>query len=180
MRDPLEKHIIQHRELLDVYEPDDRLWERIDREVHATKVISISWMKIAAAVVLLFGLAYTLFMLQPSNDAQFAGTPEPQEFYTPELQEAENYYTSLIATQREQIQAYKAAGIQIDESFMQQLDALHESYMGLQQELVQGEDPSRVISAMMQNLMLQMEVLNQQLMIMEKIKSWQHEESISL
>ncbi|RMG18384.1 MAG: hypothetical protein D6730_22895 [Bacteroidetes bacterium] len=189
MRDPLEKYILERKQELDVYEPDDRLWERIDKELYASasgRGRTFSFWKIAASLALMMGIGLALWLWKPFAAAtvpvaaQEQPVVQPQELYPPELAEVEAYYSTMISNQKAQIQAYKAAGISIDDSMFDQLEELAKQYKELQKELLSTEDAQIVINAMIQNLSLQMEVLSQQLMILEQIKSMQHEHQTSL
>lgn len=181
MRDPLEQYILDRKQELDVYEPDDRLWERIDKELYAesTKAKFPIW-KIAAAILLLFSIGISLVWLLNSQPEMEQLAANPQDLYSPELVEVEAYYTSMIDNQKEQLQAYAAEGISVDESSFGQLEELGNNYKDLQKELLNTEDSQIVVNAMIQNLSMQMEILNQQIMILEQIKSMKNENQTSL
>jgi|GEM_PF-1128049 len=174
-RDHLEIFITENKELLDVYLPEDDLWDKINADLHPTPQVLTkpnrwTWVFRSAAVfVLLIAAVWAII--------QF-GRPEtvtPEMRYTEELVEAESYYTSVIDKHREEILQYKKKGIEGDEQFWQNSEELTQMYQELRKELVNGENQEAVIKAMMQNLMTQMEMLQSQLEILAYIQSIQEE-----
>ncbi|MEL7531182.1 MAG: anti-sigma factor [Bacteroidota bacterium] len=190
MQDQLEKYILSQKDQLDVFEPDDRLWERIDRELHEEEAPvrklnfwSQSW-KVAAAIAMLVSAGALLWWVSlqspsseitvaPVNPDQSATPTNPQAFYTAELAEVETYYSEQISAQKARIESFKTQGIVLDEALYEQMDMLNENYVELQTELSIAEDQDLIVNAMIQNLMIQMQILNQQLMILEEIKTKQ-------
>jgi hypothetical protein len=178
MQDQLEQYIISQKHQLDVFEPNDRLWERIDKELNGgqTKVRHFwaqSW-KVAAAVALLLAagaLLWWVSMQSPAPQIAEAGPqPDPQSLYTAELVEVETYYTQQISAQKARIESFRNQGIVLEEALYEQMETLTTAYQDLQKELVLTENEELVVNAMIQNLMMQMQILNQQLMILEEIK----------
>lgn len=188
MKDPLESYILDRKQELEVYDPDDRLWERIDQELHAhqRQALGVRLWRIAAAVALVAAIGLSLWWFTASQRAaplmaeQAQPEVKPQDLYSPELAEVEAYYSTMISNRREQIKAYKSMGIDIDDDAFDQLDELKQQYEDLQKELLNTENAQIIVNAMIQNLSTQMEVLNQQLMILEQIKSMQHENKTSI
>lgn len=190
MQDQLEKYILSQKDQLDVFEPDDRLWERIDRELHEDEAPvrklnfwSQSW-KVAAAIAMLVSAGALLWwvslqsstseiVVAPTDPDQPAVTTNPQAFYTAELTEVETYYSEQISAQKARIESFKTQGIVLDEALYEQMEMLNDNYVELQDELTHAEDQDLIVNAMIQNLMIQMQILNQQLMILEEIKTKQ-------
>jgi hypothetical protein len=181
MSDFLERYIRQHRERLDSYEPDDLMWERIDRELRPRKTMYRKWKGWAvAATVALLGLSLGWPQLQglwgeaPQASGSLSQTVV-EEAYTPELSEIEDYYQSVIQDQQNQLVSYRQQGLTLEEPASSSLSQLQKMYKDLQLELAYGEDKEAVVNAMVENLMMQMELLRQQLMILDQIKSQQNE-----
>ncbi|MFK7922804.1 MAG: hypothetical protein AB8H47_12645 [Bacteroidia bacterium] len=189
MQDQLERYILSQKDQLDVFEPDDRLWERIDRELHQETPVrklnfwSQSW-KVAAAIAMLVtagALLWWVSLQSPSQEMTEGKTPtenpamstNPQAFYTAELAEVETYYSEQISAQKARIESFKTQGVVLDEALYEQMEMLNENYVELQTELSHAEDQDLIVNAMIQNLMIQMQILKQQLMILEEIKTKQ-------
>ncbi len=185
MKDPLENYILDQKHTLDIYEPDDRMWERIDKELYRDRRPQrFAIWKIAASVLILLSVGFSYLWLRPVAPSEITKVDEVQmnlqDLYSPELVEIETYYTTMIANQKNQIQAYKAAGIVIDDNMFELPEELSIQYKELQKELLSTEDSQIIINALIQNLTMQMEILNQQLTILEQIKSMKNENQNSL
>ncbi len=192
MKDKLEQHISEQREHLDVFEADDRIWERIDKEMrpHRQRFRRVSSWVAAAAIVtgLAFGGSELYIQM---NASSLPGNPAPPSEWIGEVQEEvdpiatelariESYYFSVIESHKNRLVSYKHEGLELDQSFSANLDHLQSLYSNLQQELAYGEDKEVVVDAMVQNLMTQIEILNQQLTILENIKKMKDEREIHI
>ncbi len=179
----LEQFIVANKNQLDVFEPNDRLWERIDQTLNGAKVQQFnfwahSW-KLAAAIAFLVAAGALLWWVSlqaPRNQMADSGTIQEtdlQSLYTAEMVEVETYYTQQITAQKARIESFRDQGIVLDEALYEQMELLGSNYFELQRELLQTEDENLIVNAMIQNLMMQMELLNQQLLILEDIKNKQ-------
>jgi hypothetical protein len=185
MNDRLETYIQKNKHELDIYEPDDSLWQKVDRSLNPP---SHKWKKfrnMAAAVVLIFASGWGLSEWN-NGFASFSGSRETvsleeqvetvQEFIDPELVKMESYYISVINQQKSQLEDYYRDGIELDEPYDDDVRDLQSIYKELQEELVYGEDKEAVVDAMMQNLLTQMNIMKEQLRILENIKKVRNEQ----
>ncbi len=182
MSEKLEQFIRANRAELDSFEPDGMIWERIDRNLRPARMVRrklTTWA--AAAAVTLLGITAGVWGLQEGSPAlivQHVPIEEiVEETYTPELAEIESYYQSVIEEQQMQLVNYREEGIALDEAGAFSLGQLQEMYKDLQKELAYGEDKEVVVNAMIENLMMQMDMLRQQLMILENIKVQRNEQA---
>ena len=186
MRDRLEEHIVENKDLLDVYDPPgDLLWQRIDRDMRPRKLYLYRASRWVASAVILIGLSYF-------GISQWSGDPLPvvsqeitisdleQDEYSADIAKIESYYISVINAHKEQLLIFKEEGLEVDESFFVDLDNLQELYSGLQKELAYGEDKDVVIDAMVKNLMTQLEILGKQVKILENIKKVRNEKELQI
>lgn len=200
MKDKLKDFVGEHRDEFDVYEPRQELWQQICQEIPPTddkkeaKVISINFgkrasfsadftfLRMAAAVALLIGCAVTLFLLKHNPDLteeDAIAVTQPDNFrnIAPELVEVEAYYTSQINKKKSQLSDYDLKVLGLDESMQidQELARLDSTYKQLKKELYTTPNTDKVVSAMIQNLQIRIEVLNRQLEVLQKIDEFEKE-----
>lgn len=191
MRDELEKYILAHKREFDTERPDSKLWDRIYRDLideeqpgpehqksqPKSERRQFSIWKIAAVIAVLasIGFTFTWKSMQPETVNQVI----VEQSETP-LNEMEAYYQNAIRVRQEQIRSFEDIGVQPDQALFGQLGRLQELYLELRHELPSSQDQDVVVDAMVKNLMMQMEILNQQLMILEQIKSMKDEKDTQL
>lgn len=211
--DALEKFIKDNRKALDQFELPDNLWGKISegldseenppldfvsspnpqlraqgREEKAERVIQIKYSTLwrAAAVFLLLMGVFGIWMLQkPSGlgDTTLAEAQIPLENIAPELAEAENYYTQLINQKQAEIAQFPLEDFDVDEEFKPALHELDSMYTHLKTELYKVPSQEEIINAMVSNLQMRIQILNQQLEILKQIqnlKNRQEDDPISL
>lgn len=195
MKDKLKNFVQEHREAFDTFEPRAELWQEICQELPAArkeaKVIKISFgqrasfsadalfMRVAAAIVLLFACGLTLFLMKqntPKAANTIAATSQNRlQNISPEIVEVEAYYTSQIQEKKSELSAYdlKLLGLNSDAGIDQELARLDSSYTQLKQELYTTPNTDLVVEAMIQNLQIRIEVLNRQLEVLQKMEGKQ-------
>ena len=180
MNDNLEKFIKSHRTELDDKSPRKDLWNDIEKEINPKRISrndsgTLFYWK-AAAVILLLISSWLAFekVYSPPNETQVAELSE----VNPEFQEAETFYVSLINQKREDIEILSKE-YDMEESFANETDRLDSVYLVLKQDLNQGNE-EEIADAMILNLQLRIEILNQQLSIIQSIKNSQKDEKTSL
>jgi len=179
MNNKLEKFIKTHRYELDDKEPSSELWGKIAREITPEKKIepisrSLVYWRVAAAVLFFATSALLIdkFVYQESTPSVIATTTNPA------LIEAEGYYLSLINQMNEEITAYGQNDYS-DPQFIHDMNSLDSVYQALKQDLALGNEQN-IIDAMIQNLQLRIEVLNNQLEIIQSIEKFKREENESI
>lgn len=85
----------------------------------------------------------------------------------------EAFYRDAITDHKSQLVAYHEEGISLDDRFSIDFDQLQQDYTSLQKELNVSEHPELVIDAMVQNLTMQLDIVQQQLRILKSIKKAQ-------
>lgn len=171
MKDKLEKYIKENREEFDFYEPGNEVWQNINKKLDSEKSTEskfpLFW-KIAASAALLIAaifVAQNFYKKTPVTVAQ-ASVYE----IAPELKEVEAYYTSVIREKRKEVLTYSAYDKGLFLEADQGLKNLDSIYLNLKNELVENRNKDKVIDAMVRNLQIRIEILNQQLMTLKKVK----------
>jgi hypothetical protein len=184
MKDRLERFVRDNRDDFDSYEPSKDLWKKIEVEVAKQqptgkrlngKVVKFGgarWgIAIAASIAILVTVGYGIFMYSqiPSDFVSFKLPPVPPAYkstYGKELVQ----FASLVEQKREELKALESADPQLYHQFDAELQALDKSYQSLKNDLPQNPNPEELLKAMVQNLSMQIDLLNQQLQIIQKIK----------
>ncbi|HEY1055501.1 MAG TPA: hypothetical protein VGE24_10205, partial [Emticicia sp.] len=123
---------------------------------------------IAAGIAILLTVGYGFFMYSQIPET-FAGLDVPRVYektYGKELVQ----FASLIEQKREELKALESADPQLYHQFDAELKALDKNYQSLKNDLPQNPNPEELLKAMVQNLTMQIDLLNQQLQIIQKIK----------
>lgn len=163
--DKFEDEIIKKRPGLDVHEPPQALWSKIDNELGRPpaklRQLKRYW-SVAASIVLALGAGF--WFLMPEN------APVESPDFPTEYLEAEAYYTSLIDERQNEIQGLSAAYPEIKESAQQDLDELDSLYHNLKHQFKDRGEQKPLIDAMILNLQQQVEILNLQLQLLQNLK----------
>ena len=184
----LERFIRDNREDFDHHEVPAGLWAKIDKslgedesqqssvgntEIHSNTTIKIitNWKKIwaiAASIILLIG-CFSIFYLKnnPESTEQIVAEVAPQ--YNDKMVQ----YASLIETKREEIREIEMHDPVMYKEFATEIEKLNQDYQNLQDELPQTPNQGELVEAMIQNLRVQLDILNRQLIIIQKVKEYQ-------
>lgn len=183
----LEKFIRDNRDAFEQDGPSAGLWERIAdqlpdqsapiqtaqpfRAVHRQPsryggAWTRSYWTWAASIALLL-LAGSLWWI---ND-RYAPTKQADVMaFSPTYAKEVAQYASLIETKRTELQQLTESNPDLYGEFAQDLDRLEASYKGLKKELPNTPNQEVLIQAMIQNLQLQIDLLNEQLRVIQRIK----------
>jgi hypothetical protein len=181
----LEQFIQNNREVFDNCEAPAGLWDKIDKSLGKEiiqnpepdeiiikfKKSSISKLKIwamAASLLLLIGYL-SVFYLNNKSDS----TEQIVANVAPQYGDKMVQYTSLIESKREEIKQIETHDPVMYQEFATEIEKLNQDYQNLQTELSQTPNQEDLVKAMVQNLQVQLDILNRQLRIIEKVKEYQ-------
>jgi hypothetical protein len=181
----LEDFIKANREEFDDLEPSAGLWDRIEQQMPATvvnispnkeaKTFSLGFvLRVAAMVIVVMGAGFGLY-LKMSKPAGINLASINPEYAKQQVQ-----YTSLIETKRTELKELTKSDPQLYEEFSGEIVKMEASYKKLKKDLATSPNQERVLRAMIRNLQIQTEVLNQQLQVIEQfndIKNGQKNET---
>lgn len=177
----LEQFIQNHRQDFDMHEVPAGLWDKIDqslgKEIEPDEVVfkfkrsSIlrfkSW-AIAASVLLVMGYL-SVFYLNNKSDS----TEQIVAQVAPQYGDKMVQYTNLIESKREEIKQIEAHDPVMYKEFATEIEKLNQDYQNLQTELPKTPNQEDLVKAMIQNLQVQLDILNRQLIIIQKVKEYQ-------
>lgn len=181
--DKFEKYIRTHKDSFDAEEPSDQIWKKISDKLDAklpaqkqVKLVPITrlWQVAAGFTGLIVAMiAFQVYYNTKNNSKLVARVENAQninlENLNPELAETEQFYFMQIEEKREELEKYNSEGLKTDtetEKYMTELDI---AYKDLKKELFINSN-ELVISEMVRNLQIRMDLLNQQLEVLQQIE----------
>ncbi|GAB3333170.1 hypothetical protein GCM10027299_40380 [Larkinella ripae] len=183
MKDRLERFVRDNREDFDVFEPRADLWKDLEKGLgHKERPLwfglnSPAWMgrrmvwQMAATLLLVAGLGSFWYF-----NSQYGVTDQPDVVaFDPTYARTVQQYTRLIEDKRGELKTVLESDPALYQQFAADLDRLEKTYQNLKQELPKTPNQEIMIQAMVQNLKMQIDLLNQQLMIIQRIKQQNHE-----
>ncbi|RYD58022.1 MAG: hypothetical protein EOP56_07040 [Sphingobacteriales bacterium] len=166
MQDKLRKYIEEHSEELDVYQPREHLWEGIDERLQNNRRRML-WQRlaIAASVLLVITAGTWAFIASQSNSR----VPEHMVYDQPPIKETEVYYTAIVQMKDAELEQYCKPQPELCKEFERDIAMLNKAYYQLKTEYAASADKKRVLSAMRNNLQMQVQLISRQLQIMETV-----------
>jgi len=167
--DKLEKFILEHRSSFDDKYPSDANWRKINNQLdkQGKEVFMFRHMWKAAAVILFAAVIWLLVDRQKQQEQWNLSQIETTQGIS--FDEVENYYVKLIENKQNEISQFFNTFPEVDEHLLTDINKLDSSYQELKKQLIQRPD-EKIIDAMVLNLQTRIEILNQQLSILERIK----------
>jgi hypothetical protein len=174
MKDKLDQFISNNKAEFDDQEVSKNLWDKIESDLAPLKdKNNYNWLwKVAAIIFIGATIALTIDKFQSNaTNIQYAG-------YNQELIDVELHYTNQISLKRVELESQLSEADKV--AFMTDLKDLDDMYAGLKMDLGDNQNNTKLISAMIQNLQIRLEILNKQLNILEQIKRTEQNETISI
>jgi hypothetical protein len=183
MSNRLEKFVQENREAFDSEEPRPQLWRDLQAKVAENKkddrVFHLSFLRWTAAAAILIMIAGTFYYIfQNPSGPGIAGTETPSSTVTPDqvLDELNPTYakevyhfTQLIELKQNELKQIEKEHPELYRQFVKDINRLDSSYQALKTELPKNANRELLLEAMIQNLKLQTELLNQQLSIIKQL-----------
>jgi hypothetical protein len=152
MKDQLEDFIRQNKAAFDDQEPSEKNWRKISSTLFTKSSLWNSVSVWRAAAVILLGICTYLAVPQLQNRKENA-------MALSELRDIESFYISQISNKVNQIEDYRGEGLNGLTHDFQQLEAM---YQVLKEEM-KAHPSQKVKDALVLNLLVQIDLLNQQL-----------------
>jgi hypothetical protein len=191
----LEQFMRDNRDQFDSEEPNDQIWKNLEQELAAKEKTEqkqtsqagiISMLKIlrwsaAAAILILAGIGiYSLLNNRTVNDPVVVNpatqdTPAVNDKLLKEINPGYAkevvQFTQLIEQRQNELKEIEKVNPNLYKMFVADINKLDSSYNALKKELPQNPNREQLLEAMIENLRLQTEILNQQLSIINQIKA---------
>jgi hypothetical protein len=172
----LEDFISNNKEEFDDLEPRADIWNNISKELDAwdeeqklpkkrgAKTFSLGFvLRVAAMIVVVMGISFGVYIQsqKSSEEVDLAAI-------NPTYAKQQMQYASLIATKRTELKAIAKFDPQLYKEFSAEITKMQATYKKLNTDLATSPNQERVLRAMIRNLQIQTEVLNQQLTVIEQ------------
>jgi predicted component of viral defense system (DUF524 family) len=176
----LEDFIKMNRDEFDDLEPSADLWERIEKHLPAQqaepkkqeiKTFSLGFvLKVAATVIVVMGIGFAFYLRKEKREQiDFAAI-------NPLYAQEQIRYTSLIETKRSELKSIAKSDPELYKEFSAEIAKMDSTYKKLNSDLATSPNQERVLHAMIRNLQIQTEVLNQQLNVIEQFNKMKKEQ----
>lgn len=171
----LEDFIKNNRQEFEEKEVPSKMWEKISVEIQpkvkSRSLSNSTILRIAASAIFLITIGY------------FAGkygksTAENSDLVAlnPSYAKDVVLYSSFVSDKRKELEKIKQSRPDLLKQFENDWTELDQSYKKLKADLPNNPNQEELVKAMIQNLQWQIQVLNQQLEILEKVKNKENEE----
>lgn len=188
MSSPLEQFIRDNRDQFDNDEPRPQVWSELEKQLappeQKGKVLAMKFLRlgIAAAILVLAGIG--VFYLLNGNTGKSVPVAQSQDTKTspitnenklleeinPGYAKEVYHFTQLIELKQTELKQIEKENPVLYKQFLGDINKLDSSYYALKNELPVNPNREQLLEAMIQNLRLQTELLNQQLFIIKQIK----------
>ncbi|MFY0605389.1 MAG: hypothetical protein JXR10_01660 [Cyclobacteriaceae bacterium] len=164
MGDSLERFVSENREEFDADVPSREIWAKIESVTSKKRSDSMNVWKVAAVLLLIS----TIGLLLERTGAYSEGSDEMTANLT-EFQQVETYYISQILDKKRELSNIQAG--ERKSEFLNEIAELDHVYMELKKMAQKQTSESMLTDAMIANLQLRLEVLNQQLEVLKRYKN---------
>jgi hypothetical protein len=181
----LENFIKNNRAEFDELEPGNDLWLKIEKGLNPAKEEILPLKRDAKTFTLGFVMrvAAIVFVIMTIGFVFYVKNEKPASVNVaaiyPEYAKQQVHYASLVESKRTELKEIAKTDPQLYNEFSHEIAQMDSTYKKLNSDLATSPNQERVLRAMIRNLQIQTEVLNQQLQVIEQFnqmkKEQQHE-----
>ncbi|WDF55967.1 hypothetical protein [Mucilaginibacter sp. KACC 22063] len=177
----LEDFIHDNREEFDDLTPRAALWDNIEKQLsfkempkkREVKTFSLGFvLRLAAMIIMVMGIGFVVYL---RNEKRTGGVDLAA--INPEYAQQQKHYASLVKEKRHELLNVAKTDPQLYQEFSIDLAKMDSTYKKLTNELKTSPNQERVLRAMIRNLQVQSEVLNQQLQIIEQFNQQKNQDN---
>jgi hypothetical protein len=169
MNNRLETFVKENRKAFDIMEPSAELWAKIEQGLDKKKkkkpVKLYLWMSAAAAILVIFSLAWLYVEKSQNKDLEIADV-------SASYAKKEVHFAGLITEKRDSLAIFASANPELYKKFTADLRKLDEDYEKLKAELPTSPNQTFVVKAMVKNREIQLQLLKQQLLIINQVDDY--------
>jgi len=129
----------------------------------AKKTFSLGFvLKVAASIIIVMSLGFELYIHNHQVQRVNVAT------ISPEYAKQQMHYTALITTKRTELKELSQSDPQLYQEFSAEIAKMDSTYKKLNNDLATSPNQAFVLHAMIRNLQMQTDILNQQLTVVEQ------------
>jgi hypothetical protein len=185
MSNRIEDFIHSHRDEFDSEVPSSQVWNRVNEQCSGqskNRVKVFHWIRWSAAAAILIVLGAgawywlnsyskpTVEITESKDQSATAGDSLLLNEINPVYAREVFHFTQLIELKQVELKQLENENPELYHQFMNDINKLDSSYNRLKQELPANANREQLLEAMISNLQVQMDLLNQQLQIIQLIK----------
>lgn len=171
MSDRLKVFINNKKQEFDDFEAPELIWEKIEKRLNADqkptlfkdRVVKLSAIIRFAAIFLVICTAGVIFIKYQKKQASSISN------INEELAKQQIQFATMIEMKRNEIRRIETKDPLLYHEFNSEIKAMDVSYQKLKKDLPNSPNQEETVKAMIQNLQVQLEVLNQQLKIIKNV-----------
>jgi hypothetical protein len=175
MSKKLEEFVKGHKKEFDLNSPSDELWGKIANKLDEQKVkkpLKLQvWIGIAASLILMMSITFLFTYHSKSQEVSIADV-------NPTYAKKEIRFASMIEEKKDSLEVYAKENPALYKKFSADIEKLDADYDRLKLELQKSPNPRLIVKAMVRNLELQLEVIDQQLLIIYQVEEFKKENRI--
>jgi hypothetical protein len=175
----LEDFMKANRDEFNDLEPRMELWDSIEQKLdlggqpaelpkkREAKTFSLGFvLRVAASVIVVMGVCFVLYLRNGKNQGIELADINPA------YAKQQMHYASLVQTKRTELKSLAKSDPQLYKEFSKEIAKMDSAYSRLKNDLVTSPNQERTLRAMIRNLQIQTEVLNQQLNVIEQFNEF--------
>ena len=174
MSNKLEDYVKENKKAFEAKSPSDQLWERIsaelDQKTKPKKSIKLyQWVSIAVVLTLSMGIYFTYNGANRTIEVADVNSAFGKK---------EVHFASLIEEKKDSLQVMAKGSPTLYDKFITDMSKLASDYETLKKQLQTSPNSALVLKAMMKNLELQLQIIDQQLLIINQVNQYKKESII--
>ncbi len=178
MKNRLENFIRDNKKEFDELEPPVALWDKIEKQMDEKqilqpkkeRVVRLSFLlKMAASIILVLSAGLWFYQYQAKQAMDLSNI-------NPQLAQQQVHYASVIEIKRNELKRIEKEEPKLYQEFSSEIRKMDESYQKLKNDLPNSPNQEETVKAMIRNLQIQTQVLNQQLDIIQQINKAKKEQ----
>jgi hypothetical protein len=176
----LEDFIKANKEEFDDLELKAGIWGNIEEQLpdvfevasKPKKTFSLGFvLKVAATVIVVMSISFAIYLRNEK-----AGSSINLAAINPEYAKQQVQYTSLIIQKRNELKPLSISDPQLYKEFTTEIAKMDSTYKKLNNDLATSPNRELVLRAMIRNLQIQTQVLNQQLNVIEQFNEFKNQQ----